>query len=172
MESQVFFCKEAECKLLYQSISAHNEHKSKMVEVPPSLSNKFNFMRKLGQGAFAAVFEVMDISDKKTKALKLMENTDDNKNVEIDILSGMHYQYLIKYFSSGRIDDITFILMEMCDHDLEDYIKNKKPSDEEKLKTFLQICKAVLYLHSKCEVAFNISFFKMLQFLYYFIRKQ
>ena len=161
MESKVFYCKDAECKSLFQNQSSHDKHTKKLVEIPPSLRKKFRFNRKLGQGSFAAVFEVKDNSDQKIKALKLMEDADteedSEENIEIYILSDIHYQYLIRYFYSGRVEEIsnTYILMEMCDVDLEGYINQKNPSIKEKLDIFMQICKALHYLHCKCKVLCN-----------------
>lgn len=143
-----FYCKIKECKSLFIDSAEHAQHKNSLLPIPDF--KNFNFIKKLGQGAYGMVFKVYDCSDKQEKALKLISIEDSSfSDGDIDTLKTLYHQNIIRYFMSGVLDeDCAFVLMELCDYDLEEGIKNRKfESFEQQMKIFKQICKGIEYVH-------------------------
>lgn len=144
-----FYCRIAGCTELFVESAEHTKHKSSIVPIPTEFKT-LNFIKKLGQGAFGFVFKVFDCSDKQEKALKLIPIDDSSLlDGDIDTLKTLYHQNIIRYFMSGIVgEDCAFVLMELCDYDLEEVIKKKKITNfEQQLKIFKQICKGIEYVH-------------------------
>lgn len=144
-----YFCPKAGCNILYQKRSDHPSHANSLQKIPTQLQN-FRFEEKIGQGAMGAVFKVHDTLDREQKALKLISINDSALlDGDINNLKKLHHQYIIHYYGSGSIgDEYYWVLMELCDSDLEQAIQQKRFSSfEQKVEVFKQICKGIQYFH-------------------------
>lgn len=139
-----------ECQNIFENKDEHQkkypDHKIKEIPMNDQLQH-MKFMQKIGQGSYGVIFKVTDNSDKLIKALKIIEESE--KDGDIDILPKLYHQNIARYFRSGKLDqDRAFVLMELCTHDLKKYLKLRLlKSYKEKINCFWQICKGLQYLH-------------------------
>lgn len=143
-----YFCQKQKCDQLFNNHSEHPLHKNSLLRIPEELSS-YEFKKKLGQGAFGVVFLVYDSSDKQEKVIKLIRIEESLIDGDIDILKRLHHSNIIGYYGSGVIrDECAYVLMELCDDDLDKMIKEKRfATFEDRLKIFKQICKGIQYFH-------------------------
>ena len=121
----------------------------------------YEIKKKLGQGGYGEVYQVLNESDNKYYALKefpIKGETEDNIQAikkEAQILSKFNHRNIVKYYDSLEKDDKFFIFMEYCDvHNLNFFInKHKEKSEliEEKIiyNIIKQICLGLKEIHSK-----------------------
>lgn len=95
----------------------------------------YTFIRLLGEGAWASVYEALDDRDRNTVAVKiipqkLMTQTpklEELVKTEINVLKSCRNENVIKYVDSFRNGSNLFIVTEYCNGgDLEQYLKKKK----------------------------------------------
>ena len=122
---------------------------------------KYEIKKKLGQGGYGEVYQVLNESDNKYYALKefpIKGETEDNIQAikkEAQILSKFNHRNIVKYYDSLEKDDKFYILMEYCDdQNLNVFInKHKEKSEliEEKIiyNIIKQICLGLKEIHSK-----------------------
>ena len=150
-----YFCENTKCYSLFSSHSEHEKHSDCLQRLPIDLREKFNFQNKLGQGGFGYVFKIIDPKDSKEKALKIIKMIENEKfndpEIEIIKLRDLHHQNIMKYYRTKKLGSQTwYILMELCDTDLETMIaKEELNTFEKKIEIFLQICAGIQYLHNK-----------------------
>ena len=124
-------------------------------------NSKYRIMKKLGQGAFGAAYEVLNISDNKKYVIKEIQMKEASKE-EIDdllkeakILSTINNENVVKYIESFTENDSFNIVMEYCEgSDLKKYIEEHKQKnnkiDEKQIYKFIgEICNGLIDIHSK-----------------------
>ena len=162
LDDNNYYCSDGNFKTkhLFSKNSFCPEHPNSFLKIPKFLTENFDFKCKLGSGSFGFVFQVFDHEDQVLKALKLIK-LDDFNDGYVTVLKKISHQNIIHYFRSKSLEeDVGFLLMELCDSDLDALIRENKLSFEEKLKIFKQICKGIKYFHNvKCIFIFiNNSF--------------
>ena len=118
-------------------------------------------LKQLGKGSYGTVFLVQKHSNKCKYVLKEISlfgltkpQREEVKN-ESDLLASMNSPYVVKYIESFEEKDILYIIMEYCEEgDLSQQMermlcKNKKFTEDEIWKLFIQICFGLGYLHKK-----------------------
>jgi serine/threonine protein kinase len=107
----------------------------------------FTFMRKLGEGAWAIVYEAFDERTNTTVAIKaipqvLMKETPKLRELvqtEIRVLKECHNENVVRFVDSFVTERTQFIAMEYCNSgDLEGYLDKKKRLTEDEATTFLK----------------------------------
>ena len=121
----------------------------------------YKIIKKLGQGAFGAAYEVLNINDNKNYVIKeiLMKEASkeevDNLIKEAKILSTIHNDNVVKYFDSFTENNTFNIVMEYCEgKDLKKYIdehkqNNTKIDEKQIYKFIIDICNGLMAIHSK-----------------------
>ena len=124
-------------------------------------NSKYRIIKKLGQGAFGAAYEVLNINNNKKYVIKEIQtkvaSKEENEQLfkEAKILSTINNENVVKYSESFTENDTFNIVMEYCDgSDLNNYIKKHKQKnmkiDEKKIYKFIQnICNGLIDIHSK-----------------------
>lgn len=123
-------------------------------------NSKYKMIKKLGQGAFGAAYEVSNIEDNQKYVIKEIqikeaskEEAEQLKN-ESKILSAINNNNVVKYFESFTEKDTFNIVMEYCEgSDLKNFIsehkQNKNKIEEKQIYKFIyDICKGLLDIHS------------------------
>ena len=118
-------------------------------------------LKQLGKGSYGTVFLVQKHSNKCKYVLKEISlfglskpQREEVKN-ESDLLSSMNSPYVVQYIESFEEKDILHIIMEYCEEgDLSQQMdrmlcKNKKFTEDEIWKLFIQMCFGLGYLHKK-----------------------
>ena len=122
---------------------------------------KYEIKKKLGQGGYGKVYQVLNNSDNKYYALKEFpikgETKDNIQSIkkEAQILSKFNHKNIVKYYDSLEKDDKFYILMEYCDdQNLNVFMEKHKEKNElieEKIiyNIIKQICLGLKEIHSK-----------------------
>ena len=122
---------------------------------------KYEIKKKLGQGGYGKVYQVLNKSNNKYYALKefpIKGETKDNIQAikkEAQILSKFNHKNIVKYYDSLEKDDKFYILMEYCDdQNLNVFMEKHKEKNElieEKIiyNIIKQICLGLKEIHSK-----------------------
>ena len=155
--SKKYYCSYENCKTknLFSKNSCCPEHPHSCLEIPKFLTENFDFRCKLGSGSFGFVFQVFDHEDQELKALKLIKQID-FKDGDVTVLKKINHRNIIRYFRSKSLaKDVGFLLMELCDSDLNALIRENKLSFEEKVKIFKQICKGIKHFHNVKPIFIN-----------------
>ena len=128
------------------------------------MSNLEDFINKgkIGEGAFGHVYKVLNKTDNKYYALKEILEFDKNTKKEIEILSSIKHENIVKYYNSFIQKDNSFsqeeklyIVMEYCEKgDLRNLIKSHKEKNEkirenEIIKISLDICEGLKEIHKR-----------------------
>ena len=147
-------CKTLFCKTCSR-VHPHPKHKIFIFET--SLFKNYHFMNYLGSGSFGKVFSVIDLSDGRSYALKMIENVNDqnSKSIlqELEIHKGLLHPNIIGFHSfeylSQNNEDRMAIFLELADNSLKGIIKDI--TQEEAFHYFVDICKGIDFLHNQCE---------------------
>lgn len=153
--SSLLFCKSKDCHTILLDIESHQIHRQDLKKIPKELAKSLKFEAKIGQGSYGYVFRIFDPSDQMHKALKLFKTRSEDRDLEI--LKKLYHQNIVRYFRSGtygKRGNKAFIVMDLCDGDLNSVIKDDKIDEERKNDIFLQICEGLHYLHHKFQVSF------------------
>jgi eukaryotic-like serine/threonine-protein kinase len=127
------------------------------VNVPPVLAN-FRLIKELGRGGMGVVWLAeQDQPVKRRVALKLIKAELDSKDViarfeaEKQALAMMDHPNIARVFDAGTTDDRRpYFVMELVDGvSITQYCDDNKLSVDERLKLFVQVCKAVQHAHQK-----------------------
>ena len=127
-----------------------------------NINNKeYNIIKELGKNGFGRVIQVSSNSDNKNYAVKVIpiteETKDQFKNIqnEVDILSKLNCNNIVKYYNSSKDENNIHILMEYCPENnlrnfINEYIKNKTFIKENIIKNIIkQICLGLKEIHNK-----------------------
>ncbi len=127
------------------------------VNVPPVLAN-FRLIKQIGQGGMGVVWLAeQDQPVKRRVALKLIKAELISKDViarfdaEKQALAMMDHPNIARVFDAGTTDDRRpYFVMELVDGiSITQYCDDNKLSVDERLKLFVQVCKAVQHAHQK-----------------------
>ena len=84
-------------------------------------SKEYKIEKKLGEGGYGKVYQILNESDNQYYALKefpIKGETKENIQLikkEAEILSKFNHKNIVKYYDSLEIGDKFYILMEYCD---------------------------------------------------------
>ena len=107
----------------------------------------YNFVKVLGEGAWATVYEAIDDRDRSTIAIKaiarsLMRQTpklEELVKTEIKVLKTCQNENVIRFIDTFQSEHSVFIAMEYCNGgDLEEYLDKKKNLSEDEATMFLK----------------------------------
>jgi eukaryotic-like serine/threonine-protein kinase len=127
------------------------------VNVPPVLAN-FRLIKELGRGGMGVVWLAeQDQPVKRRVALKLIKAELNSKDViarfeaEKQALAMMDHPNIARVLDAGTTDDRRpYFVMELVDGvSITQYCDDNKLSVDERLKLFIQVCKAVQHAHLK-----------------------
>ena len=122
---------------------------------------EYKFIEELGKGGFGKVNKVLNLSNNKYYAMKVIpikgetEKKIQSLEKEAEILSKFNCDNIVKYYGSSKDDDNIYILMEYCDGDnlrnfIDKNIKEQALIQEDTLKNIVkQICKGIKEIHDK-----------------------
>jgi len=122
---------------------------------------EYKFIEELGKGGFGKVNKVLNLSNNKYYAMKVIpikgetEKKIQSLEKEVEILSKFNCDNIVKYYGSSKDDDNIYILMEYCDGDnlrnfIDKNIKDQTLIQEDTLKNIVkQICKGIKEIHDK-----------------------
>ena len=138
----------------------------------------FEILQPLGKGGFAKVIKVCSLINHRIYAMKIIDLNNNDKfttnlldmekyyNNEIELITKLNHQNIVKYYKSFTENNKIYIIMEYFDNgDLDNYIKALKEdkNKEENIKKeeiwniFYQCMSGLNYLHSMGVIHRDIS---------------
>jgi len=129
-----------------------------MIKINDIINGRYKIIGTLGHGGMSDVFEARDPIFKRNVAIKLIkpEFINNIENLirfqnEARIAACLSHQNIIKIYDYGEIDNLPFIVNEFVkDQTLRDVLDFKRYlSCKESCMIMLQICDAIIYIHSK-----------------------
>lgn len=138
----------------------------------------FEILQPLGKGGFAKVIKVCSLINHRIYAMKIIDLNNNDKfttnlldmekyyNNEIELITKLNHQNIVKYYKSFTENNKIYIIMEYFDNgDLDNYIKALKEDKdkEENIKKeeiwniFYQCMSGLNYLHSMGVIHRDIS---------------
>ena len=117
--------------------------------------SNFQKIEKIGEGGYGKVFKVLSKKDNKYYAMKKISDIDEAVQNEINILSTIDSEYIVKYYGSFTHNKKLYIIMELCDNidlrKLIDQYKEKKKFIPNNAILFIlfDICKGLKEIHKK-----------------------
>ena len=138
----------------------------------------FEILHPLGKGGFAKVIKVCSLINHRIYAMKIIDLNNNDKftenlldmekyyNNEIELITKLNHQNIVKYYKSFTENNKIYIIMEYFDNgDLDNYIKALKEDKdkEENIKKeeiwniFYQCMSGLNYLHSMGVIHRDIS---------------
>ena len=118
--------------------------------------DKYQVVKKIGEGAYSVVFLVEEKETKKKYAAKIHKLNDEDSRAKclrsIEFLGQNHNQCLVNFIGYSPIDfegkeNITIILDYEPNGSLEDLIRNNKLDNTQRQIILVGICRAMMYLH-------------------------
>ncbi|KAK9830325.1 hypothetical protein WJX72_011020 [[Myrmecia] bisecta] len=118
----------------------------------------YELQDELGEGAFGKAVRARRRKDGQMLVVKIMQKmTDkarDEARNEVKVLASLDHPNIVKYYECyAERNNMMHIVMELCDDgDLDSYIKKRNGnliSEHEIMLKFVQICLALLHVHSK-----------------------
>ena len=122
---------------------------------------EYKFIEELGKGGFGKVNKVLNLSNNKYYAMKVIpikgetEKKIQSIEKEAEILSKFNCDNIVKYYDSYKDNNNIYILMKYCDGDnlrnfIDKNIKDQTLIQEDTLKNIVkQICKGIKEIHDK-----------------------
>lgn len=109
---------------------------------------------KIGEGGSSEVFRALRLADNRVVALKLLhkkysEDTGMRRRLlrEAKIISGLDHRNVVRIYKYGMLDERIYMFLQYLDRgSLADY---GKMNDRTLLKTMVQICDGVGYIHAQ-----------------------
>jgi serine/threonine protein kinase/tetratricopeptide (TPR) repeat protein len=128
-------------------------------EIPiPDKIGPYTIRRLIGEGGQALVYEAEQLSPRRPVALKLLKGGQmaDKTRLrhfrrEIQSLARLNHPGIATIYEAGRTPDgLRYFAMELVGGmPLHVFVKEKKPSREERLRIFQKVCSAVHYAHEQ-----------------------
>lgn len=147
-------------KTLDAEDSALNE-KNRREPLAKSLEDKkkfgrYSILETLGEGGMGVVYKAYDPSLDRVVALKLITSVRQQSKISIErflieakATAKLNHEHIVKIHDMGEEKGIYYFTMEYIQGDtLEKWIKEKKITRQNALKSFIKICKAIDYAHS------------------------
>ena len=132
---------------------------------PPSITPKkignYKIISKIGKGSYANIYKVKkDIPNSPTLVLKQILITEEEDSIkefqtEVQILSQLNSNFIIKYYDSFALSSSLNIITEYCDHgDLNDLLArqfnlNKRFDENLIWKIFIQTSLGLSHIHQQ-----------------------
>ncbi len=129
-----------------------------MIKINDLINNRYRVTNLLGHGGMSDVYEARDIIFKRPVAIKIIKAdfAEKPENIirfenEARFSSALNHPNIIKIYDYGKKDDLPYIVNEYVKgQTLRDYLDFKKRfSISEACRIMLQLCDAVIYIHSK-----------------------
>ncbi len=118
----------------------------------------FNYKinERIGKGSFSSVYAAHHIDNKSStyaikviKMKKISEHIREKIEQEVEILSNISHQNIIKLYDSFYYDNILYMVLERCKTDLHtEMTTNKNISSETKIDWIKQLISSLIYLHA------------------------
>src|SRR5574344_2603903 len=129
-----------------------------MIKINDLINNRYKVMNVLGHGGMSDVFEARDIIFRRPVAIKIIKNefADKPENIirfenEARFSSALNHPNVIRIYDYNYYDNLPYIVNEYVKgQTLRDALDFKRRfSTREACHIMLQICDAVIYIHSK-----------------------
>ena len=139
-----------------------NQKLNKKIERKSIIINntQYQIIKELGKGGFGKVYQVLNKSDNKYYAIKQIPIKVETKDKiesfqnEINILSKINCNNIVKYYGSSIDNNNIYVLMEYCDGEtlksfIDKHSKNNLFIKEKILKSIIQqICMGIKEIHN------------------------
>ena len=141
--------------LINQKLNKKIERKSIIIN-----NTQYQIIKELGKGGFGKVYQVLNKSDNKYYAIKQISIKEETKDKiesfqnEINILSKINCNNIVKYYGSSIDNNNIYVLMEYCDGEtlksfIDKHSKNNLFIKEKILKSIIQqICMGIKEIHN------------------------
>ena len=120
--------------------------------LPPELAVNYKNIELIGQGGFARVFKAVRKSDNTPVAIKIPLSLDAQTGKsfirELENWTNLNHSNIVKVYDYNILP-MPYFEMELCDTDLNEYLKNKKLSPREASFLIFNIAEGLKYAHSK-----------------------
>ena len=122
----------------------------------------YEILDHLGSGNFGTVYKCRNKFDNLIYAVKVLKNNVHNAVNEAQALASLNMMYesthIVRYFNSWKEDKDVYIVMEMCNQNLDEFTRNKQHLPEKKLRKIIKhVCKALSKLHKDKVVHLDIK---------------
>ncbi|UYV68809.1 PLK1 [Cordylochernes scorpioides] len=125
----------------------------------PKLSNiitntetgqKYKKGQMIGRGGYACCLKVVDMESQETYACKVsLKNPKTNNLKEAINHRSLNHKNIVKYYGHFSDDDFVYIIMELCDSDINRFYETKGIDKNIILSHIHQIADACHYLHTE-----------------------
>lgn len=117
------------------------------------LKDYFIIKNKIGTGTFSKVYKGFYCKTKKTVAIKKIKNKSSIDKIiekEIEIISGLEHENIIKLYEVVSNEKYHFLILEYCElGDLSEYLKKNELDERMTQEIFSQIISGIKYLYEK-----------------------
>lgn len=123
------------------------------------IDNRYYVCEQIGNGKYSSTYKCIDLYENTEYAVKIYDLThklSSSALVELSLAYKLKHKNIVEYKDILYNENNVFIIMELCDMSLEEYIK-ENPYDYDKI--LLELIDALNYLHdmgySHCDLAFR-----------------
>ena len=113
------------------------------MEKNENIINNYRLKNKIGKGGFGTVYKALDLKTNENVAIKIIPfNIEDRESIENEIylMRRIDSRNSIKLINNFMDEKNYYIVMELCDDNLQNYVKNKgKLKIEEIQKILVQL---------------------------------
>ena len=120
---------------------------------------KFTSKNIIGKGGTSIVYKALDLNTEKNVALKQIFFEEEESIInEINLMKNIDSYYSIKLIDDFKEDKSYYIIMELCDDNLDDFIKkNGKLKTEQIQKILIQLNDVLRFMKIKNKIHRNIK---------------
>lgn len=117
----------------------------------------FEILEWIGSGGQGAVYRAVQKSTHRTVALKILLNSRLSSSNhahrfsrEVEIAAQLQHPNIVRVFDSGMVLGRPYFVMEFVDGmSIDDFVATRRPSIEDRLRLFIEVCKAVSHAHQR-----------------------
>jgi serine/threonine protein kinase len=121
------------------------DHLLHVIDAPDLEGTRYLLKEEIGRGGMGIVYRARDILLERDVALKIL-----NSNEEARTLASLEHPGIVPVHDAGTLPDgRVFYAMKLVQGSRLDDFAARFPSLADKLRTFLRICEAVAFSHSK-----------------------